>query len=286
MKSESKKNNFLQLEEKFSSIENSNIIFLPLEYSDKKKKDETHPSKLIIEASKKLEKYDEEMNRELAYESGICSLNKLKVYSNSNQNGNSINEISNIVKNKKLFTLSNDINTIKFLVDLYGRNYKEFTILHLDAKARMKNNPLPNKDSVIRNLVENNNHILQVGVRSLSKDEEIFKTQNLVKQILACEINLGMLGEDWQEIVVRNLNENVFIMLNINVFDPQFFDNISEPEPLGLNWNDLIYLFKIIGQDKNIIGVDVNGIFPRKRSNSNYYIAKLIYKIMNYAIKK
>lgn len=285
MKSESKKNNFLQLEEKFSSIENSKIIFLPLEYSDKKKKDETHPSKLIIEASKKLEKYDEEMNRELAYESGICSLNKLKVYSNSNQNGNSINEISNIVKNKKLFTLSNDINTIKFLVDLYGRNYKEFTILHLDAKARMKNNPLPNKDSVIRNLVENN-HIIQVGVRSLSKDEEIFKTQNLVKQILACEINLGMLGEDWQEIVVRNLNENVFIMLNINVFDPQFFDNISEPEPLGLNWNDLIYLFKIIGQDKNIIGVDVNGIFPRKRSNSNYYIAKLIYKIMNYAIKK
>lgn len=285
MKSESKKNNFLQLEEKFSSIENSNIIFLPLEYSDKKKKDETHPSKLIIEASKKLEKYDEEMNRELAYESGICSLNKLKVYSNSYQNGNSINEISNIVKNKKLFTLSDDINTIKFLVDLYGRNYKEFTILHLDAKARMKNNPLPNKDSVIRNLVENN-HIIQVGVRSLSKDEEIFKTQNLVKQILACEINLGMLGEDWQEIVVRNLNENVFIVLNINVFDPQFFDNISEPEPLGLNWNDLIYLFKIIGQDKNIIGVDVNGIFPRKRSNSNYYIAKLIYKIMNYAIKK
>ncbi|MEW6006232.1 MAG: arginase family protein [Stygiobacter sp.] len=285
MKSESKKNNFLQLEEKFSSIENSKIIFLPLEYSDKKKKDETHPSKLIIEASKKLEKYDEEMNRELAYESGICSLNKLKVYSNSNQNGNSINEISNIVKNKKLFTLSDDINTIKFLVDLYGRNYKEFTILHLDAKARMKNNPLPNKDSVIRNLVENN-HIIQVGVRSLNKVEEIFKTQNLVKQILACEINLGMLGEDWQEIVVRNLNENVFIVLNINVFDPQFFDNISEPEPLGLNWNDLIYLFKIIGQDKNIIGVDVNGIFPRKRSNSNYYIAKLIYKIMNYAIKK
>ncbi|MFZ5948954.1 MAG: arginase family protein [Stygiobacter sp.] len=286
MKSESKKNNFLQLEEKFSSIEKSKIIFLPLEYSDKKKKDETHPSKLIIEASKKLEKYDEEMNRELAYESGICSLNKLKVYSNSNQNGNSIDEISNIVKNKKLFTLSDDINTIKFLVDLYGRNYKEFTILHLDAKARMKNNPLPNKDSVIRNLVENNNHILQVGVRSLSKDEEIFKTQNLVKQILACEINLGMLGEDWQEIVVRNLNENVFIVLNINVFDPQFFDNISEPEPAGLNWNDLIYLFKIIGQDKNIIGADVNGIFPRKRSNSNYYIAKLIYKIMNYAIKK
>lgn len=285
MKSESKKNNFLQLEEKFSSIENSKIIFLPLEYSDKKKKDETHPSKLIIEASKKLEKYDEEMNRELAYESGICSLNKLKVYSNSYQNGNSINEISNIVKNKKLFTLSDDINTIKFLVDLYGRNYKEFTILHLDAKARMKNNPLPNKDSVIRNLVENN-HIIQVGVRSLNKVEEIFKTQNLVKQILACEINLGMLGEDWQEIVVRNLNENVFIVLNINVFDPQFFDNISEPEPLGLNWNDLIYLFKIIGQDKNIIGVDVNGIFPRKRSNSNYYIAKLIYKIMNYAIKK
>ncbi len=286
MKILDKKNNFLHLDEKYSSIENSKIIIIPLEYFDNKNKHEVHPSKLIYEASKKLEKYDEEMNRELCYEVGICSLNQLKVYANSNQDSFAINKFSNIVKNKKLFTLSNDINTIIFLSDLLKRYYNEFTFLHLDAKARMKNKSSQNQDNVIRILVENNFDVLQIGIRSLSKDEEIFKTQNLVKQIYACDLNLGMIGQDWQEIVTRNLNENVFILLNLNVFEPQFFDNISEPEPSGLSWNDLIYLFKIIGQDKNIIGVDINGVKPKKRSNSNYFIAKFIYKIMNYTIKK
>lgn len=286
MKILDKHKNFLQLEEKFSSYENSKIIFLPLEYFDKKKNKGIHPSKLIIDASKKLEKYDEEMDRDIATEAGICSLDKLIVFSDSNQNAKLFNKLTNVVNEKILFTLSNNINTVIFLSEFYKKKYNEFSIIHLDAKARLKQNPLLNKDNVIRNLIENKFDVLQVGMRSLSKEEEIFKTKNLLKQISACEINLGMLGQDWQEIVVRNLRENVFILLNINVFEPHFFDNISEPEPSGLSWNDLIYLLKIIGQDKNIIGADINGITARKRSSSNYFVAKLIYKIMNYAFKK
>ncbi|MCX7875515.1 MAG: arginase family protein [Melioribacteraceae bacterium] len=276
------KNNFLQLEEEHSGY-NSKIIVLPLSFSDNKKKNEIHPYRFIFDVSKNLERYDEEMQHNIAEEYGICSLPPIKVFTDSNKNGIVTNKLLNEFSQKIIFTISDNVNTLNFIAEYFRNTKNEYSILHLDAKSRMKENH--SSESVIRNLTINKIDITQVGIRSLSKDEENYKKENLVKQFLACEINLGMYGNDWQELVVRNLKQNVLIVLNINVFEPYYLDNISEPEPFGLNWNDLIYLFKIIGQDKNIIGVDICGIKSIKRSNSNYFIAKLLYKIMNYAIK-
>lgn len=288
MKYLTKNKNFLGLEEKYSSPENSKIIILPINYSNQKKKNEAKPTQLIFDASKKLEKYDEEMSSELCYEVGISTLKPISISSSNKNNEKLFNEFLSILNQKKiLVTFSNQIVANDFVINLFSQTYNDFSILHLDSKPRLKNDwqTKNENEKFIRTLVEKNIDITQVGIRSISKEESDFKRENLVKQFLACEINLGMFGNDWQEMVVRNLKENVFVIFNLSVFDPIYFDNIEFPEAGGLNWNDIVYLFKIIGQDKNIIGIDFNGISYKKKSNSNYFIAKLLYKILNYTKK-
>lgn len=281
------KNNFLGLDKKFSSIENSSALIIPLIKSSRKEKI-NHPYKLIFEASKKLEKYDEEMSSELSFEKGISSLSPIKVSAHANAIDINKDEFLKHINAKKFFfSLSNEIDASSYFINLFKQAGNDFSILHLDAKARLKNDwqTKNSNDKLINNLVVENFDVVQCGIRNISKEEVDFKNENLIKQFLSVEIKLGMFGELWQELVAKELKENVFIIINLSVFDPSVFDIIENPEPSGLSWDEVIYLFKIIGQDKNIIGVDLTGISFKKKSNSNYYVAKLIYKILNYALK-
>lgn len=281
------KNNFLGLDKKFSSIENSSALIIPLIKSSRKEKI-NHPYKLIFEASKKLEKYDEEMSSELSFEKGISSLSPIKLPTHANAIDINKDEFLKHINSKKIFlSLSNEIDASSYFINLYKQAGNDFSILHLDAKARLQNDwqTKNSNDKLINNLVVENYDVVQCGIRSISKEEVDFKNENLIKQFLSVEIKLGMFGELWQELIAKELKENVFIIINLSVFDPSVFDIIENPEPSGLSWEEVIYLLKIIGQDKNIIGVDISGISYKKKSNSNYYVAKLIYKILNYALK-
>lgn len=281
------KNNFLGLDKKFSSIENSSALIIPLIKSSRKEKI-NHPYKLIFEASKKLEKYDEEMSSELCFEKGISSLSPIKLPTHANAIDINKDEFLKHINAKKIFlSLSNEIDASSYFINLFKQAGNDFSILHLDAKARLKNDwqTKNSNDKLINNLIVENFDVVQCGIRNISKEEVDFKNENLIKQFLSVEIKLGMFGELWQELVAKELKENVFIIINLSVFDPSVFDIIENPEPSGLSWEEVIYLLKIIGQDKNIIGVDLSGISFKKKSNSNYFVSKLIYKILNYALK-
>lgn len=280
------KNNFLGLDKKSSSVENSSALILPLIKSSRQDK-VNHPYKLLFNASDQLEKYDEEMSRELCFEKGIASLAPIKVPLNPNVFDANKNVLLNFINEKKfIFSISNEIEASYYLLQLYKKTGFDFSILHLDAKARLKHEWQTKKsdEKFINNLVRENFYVVQCGIRKISKEEMDFKNENLLKQFLSVEIKLGMFGEYWQELVAKELKHNVFIIMNLSVFEPIIFDNISQPEPSGLSWDDLIYLIKIIGQDKNIIGADLSGISYKKKSHSNYFVSKLIYKILNYAL--
>jgi agmatinase len=98
---------------------------------------------------------------------------------------------------------------------------------------------------------------------------------------------MGLYGKNWQELVSKNLKENVYISFDLHAFDPSLMPSVANPEPGGLFWDETMNLLKIIGMDKNIIGFDIVEFSPPKNFvPSNYYAAKLVYKILNYAFIK
>jgi len=294
MKYLTKKNNFLGIGEKFSSYDNSRIVILPVPYEKTTsygKGTLIGPQK-ILEASHFVEFYDEEMNRELCFELGISTLNKL--------------EINNINSKKALTTIYKKVLKLlddgKFVVSLGGEHtisqapikayferYNNLSILQIDAHSDLRQTYEGNKYShacVMARVAEFTKDIHQVGIRAQDIVEAEFIRNNKIKIYYMRDIQEGKHTKNWQKKIAENLNENVYITFDVDGFDPAVIPATGTPEPGGLFWDETMKLIKLIGKTKNIIGFDVVELAPSKfQKASDFTAAKLVYKILNYAFQ-
>lgn len=286
------KENFLGLEKKYSNYKDSKIVILsaPLEKTVTYGKGTGKAPKEILKASRFVEYYDEEQSREICFERGICTLDQLsfqkltvekslaKIYS----------EVKNHLNNDKfVVTLGGEHSLSYGAIKAHHEKFPNLSILQIDAHSDLRDSYENSKYShacVMARVSEFNTKIIQVGVRAQSIEESEFRKQKQIRTFYSREIKMGMYGDDWQEIVARNLTENVYVTFDLDGFDPSILPATGTPEPGGLFWDETMYLLKIIGLDKNIVGFDVTELAPSKaHPASNYTAAKLVYKILNYA---
>jgi agmatinase len=290
MKEADKKNSFLALDNKSISYKDSEIVILPIEYSDfAKKNSQSNSSREIIKASACLEKYDEEMGRDLQSQTGICTSRALNLLSSSYKKASTriAAEITQLIEDRKFVVSICGSHSIALpIMKTVSEKFTNLSILHLDSKANLKSGKeiKTNHDGLISLASEFNSKIIQVGIRSMSFEENELRKETQIRQFQTREIKMGMYGSDWQEIVEKNLSDNVYITIDLSVFDSYIFPNVETPEPGGLFWDELLCLLKIVGQRRKIVGFDICGLIPNKiHSSSNYFAAKLIYKILNYS---
>ncbi|MCL6100090.1 MAG: agmatinase [Bacteroidetes bacterium] len=286
------KENFLGLGKKYSNYKDSKIVILsaPLEKTVTYGKGTGKAPKEILKASHYVEYYDEEQSREICFERGICTLDQLsfqkltveksltKIYSEAK------NHLSN---DKFVVTLGGEHSLSYGAIKAHHEKFPNLSILQIDAHSDLRDSYEDSKYShacVMARVSEFNTKIVQVGVRAQSIEENEFRKQKQIRTFYSREIKMGMYGDDWQEIVARNLTENVYVTFDLDGFDPSILPATGTPEPGGLFWDETMYLLKIIGLDKNIVGFDVTELAPSKvHPASNYTAAKLVYKILNYA---
>lgn len=294
MKIADKKTNFFTLDKKYSSIDNSRAFIIPVLFSENRKAKSlvVNAPKEIIKASSMLESYDEEMGGELCYEKGICTFEILNLQKNTYQKAceKLEKEITPLLAEDKTIVTLGGSHAISYgAIKAFSDKYDSLSVLHIDSKANLKKDwqGKTEHDTLMARVARLNKKIVQVGIRSQSKEENDFRLEKQIHQYLACEIKLGIYGTDWQELVNKDLSDNVYITIDLSGFDPSIINTVENPEPGGLFWDEIIYLFKIIGQDRNIVGFDVMGFVPNSTSSFPYYfVVKLIYKILNYALSK
>ncbi len=292
MKKPGVKRNFLGLERKYSDYKNSEIVILsaPLERNYPYGKGTGKAPKEILKASHYVEYYDEEVGREICFEKGICTLEQFnfqkltiekslsKIYSETKKH------LSN---NKFVVALGGEHSLSYGTIKAHHEKYSNLSILQIDAHSDLRDSYEKSKYShacLMAKVSEFNSKIVQVGVRSQSIHENELCKQKRIRTFYSREIKMGMYGDDWQEIVAKNLTENVYITFDLDGFDPSILPATGTPEPGGLFWDETMYLLKIVGLDKNIVGFDVTELAPSKaHPASNYIAAKLLYKILNYA---
>ncbi len=295
MKALSTKNNFLGLEEKYSSYKTSDIIILqaPLEKTVSYGKGTKNGPREIIKASHYVEFFDEELNKELCFEKGIATLEEIK-FSNLTVK-KSIEKIYNEVKkqisaNKFIVTLGGEHSISSAPIKAHFEKYKDLSVLQIDAHSDLRNSYEGSKyshASVMARVAEFTKKIVQVGIRAQCKEEYDFIKKNRIKTFYMREIRNNKYGKNWQQKVVNELNKNVYITFDVDGFDPSVISATGTPEPGGLFWDETMSLLKQVGENKNIIGCDVVELAPNKyHSTSNFTTAKLVYKILNYAFVK
>lgn len=277
------KYNFGGLEEKFSSFEGSNVLIVPVPYDGTSTwiKGADKGPEAILEASANMELYDIEYDTEF-YTIGIHTVEPLGPYDNPEQ---MVNDVYHFVKkhtdNKYVVLIGGEHSVSIGTIKAHAENYRPITILQLDAHGDLRNEYEGSKynHACVMARAKEWADIVQVGIRSQCIEEiGTFKRENM---FYAHEI---VYNKYWiEDIISRIKTDNVYITIDLDVFDPSIMPSTGTPEPGGLLWHETLKLLEEVHRHKNVVGFDVVELCPNDYNKApNFLAAKLIYKMIGY----
>lgn len=163
------------------------------------------------------------------------------------------------------------------------KRYRDISVLQLDAHADLIDEYVGTKYShacVMRRIKELGAKTVQVGIRNMNTEiKQYLKEKKDLKIYYAPKI--PPLTD-----VLKGLSKNVYLTIDVDVFDPSIMPSTGTPEPGGLGWYEVLDLIKGVAKNKNIVGADVVELTPIPGLHApDFLVAKLVYKIISYIIK-
>jgi len=279
-------NNFGDIEKEFSDFEKSRVIILPVPYEATTTygKGTKEGPRAIIDASRNMELYDEELDCE-PYKVGIHTLKEFREgFDNPQKMIKALaDKAQGLFSSGKLVIALGGEHTITLgMVKGLRKKEKDFSILILDAHADLRNSYEGTKYShacVTRRLIEENK-IVQVGIRSLCQEEADFIKKKNLRLFYAKDI-VGR--EEWMKEAISRLSDKVYLSIDLDFLDPSIMPAVGTPEPGGLGWYETLKFLRLLTKDKKILGIDIVELCPAPQDiPSSFTAAKLIYKLIAY----
>jgi agmatinase len=285
--------NFLALEEEHSNFENSKIAIVsaPYEHTVSYGGGTKNGPNGILHASHFVEFYDEEFDRELCFEQGICTLEPLNF--GSKVDAEALDMLYSQVKElldagKFVITLGGEHTISSAPIKAHFEKHPNMSVLQFDAHSDLRESYEGSKyshASIMARVAEffPNNRITQVGIRAQCIEEAQFIKANNINTFYANAIRRGVHGKDWQQSVVDTLGEEIYITFDVDYFDPSIMPATGTPEPDGFLYHETLDLLrKIVAAGKRIVGFDVVELAPMQGlSHPDILTASLIYKMLN-----
>ena len=299
--------NFLALPEEQSRLDRARVVLLPVPYDSTTsfRGGARDGPRAIIEASYNLEDYDPELDADVSAV-GIHTVPWLEPHMEGPRH--MIDRVRDTVfpfleQGKLVGLLGGEHSlTTGHIKDLADR-YSDLSVLYLDAHADMRDEYMGTAwghASVARRIYEIC-PLVQVGVRSLSLDEKEFIRDQGVNTFFSPAFDgpvsrrspnstpdwNGVLGHGARSTVeemIGLLSENVYISVDLDVFDPSIMSAVGTPEPGGMDWHQVTSLIRAVAEERHIVGFDVMELSPQEGHTScAYTAAKLVYKLLAYA---
>jgi agmatinase len=120
--------------------------------------------------------------------------------------------------------------------------------------------------------------LVQVGIRSMASEElpyvdaeRIFYAHRLWEDDTLYRKALDM------------LSDNVWITLDLDVFDPSVMPSTGTPEPGGPDYRELLSFLRDVMEKRNVVGFDVVELCPSEANKApDFLAAKVIYQMLSY----
>jgi agmatinase len=170
------------------------------------------------------------------------------------------------------------------------KKHGELTVLQFDAHADLRDEYLGtphNHACVGRRIVDAGAKLVQVGIRSMSEEEDRYlKKAEEVKTFYASEVRDNV--ADVTKGIVSSLEGNVYITIDLDVFDPGIMPAVVTPEPGGLTWFEVIDILRdVMRADCNVVGFDVMELAPIAGMGApDYMAARLCYRLMGWLVAR
>jgi len=185
--------------------------------------------------------------------------------------------------NKIPFMLGGEHSITFGAVSALRKKYPDISVLQLDAHADLIDEYVGTKYShacVMRRIKELGAKTVQVGIRNMNAEiKQYLKEKKDLRIYYAPKVPPAA-------DVIKGLSKNVYLTVDLDVFDPSIMPSVGTPEPGGLGWHELLHLVEQLAKERNIVGADVVELAPIPGLTApDFLAAKLVYKIISYIIK-
>lgn len=278
---------FLDMDKKYNDYRSASVVLLPVPYDGTSTfvKGADKGPQAIIDASDSIELYDVEEDIEI-YLQGIHTAQPVENMNTPQQMVESVYRRAKdyLADDKLLCLLGGEHSVSCGAIKAVSEKYSHLSVLQLDAHADMRdeyqNSPF-NHACVMRR-AKDFADIVQVGLRSVEAEERKNMDMNHVFYAHA------IYGKnDWMQQAIDQLTDNVYLTIDLDVFDPSILPSTGTPYPGGMQWRETLDFLSMVIAQKNVVAFDVVELCPNPAEKSSDVLAAvLIYRLIGKILKK
>lgn len=274
--------NYAGIPDEFAQLDSSKIVLIPVPYDGTSTwiKGADKGPDAFLEASENMEIYDIETDSEV-YKQGVFLADPVTENTSPEAMVDAVHKTaSKYIKMGKFVTLFGGEHSVSIgSIRAFRENFENLTVLQFDAHSDLR----PEYDGSKCNHAcavheaQHTTNLIQVGIRSMDVVEKPFlKKENcfFAHQVLT--------DPKWMMNALDKITENVFITIDLDVFDSSIMPSTGTPEPGGLNWYHVVDFITMVIKHKNVVGFDIMELCPNKiNKGPDFLAAKLYYKILS-----
>lgn len=162
--------------------------------------------------------------------------------------------------------------------------FDDLSVLQLDAHSdlRMEYEGSEYSHASVMARVREFVPVVQLGIRSMSADELPYVDNE--RMFFAHDLYYN---KNLYKNAIDKLSKNVYITIDLDVFDPSVMPSTGTPEPGGPEYFELMHFLRDVIKEKNVVGFDVVELCPNSTNKSPDFIAaKIIYQLLSYRFAK
>ena len=278
--------NFGEIPREYADYSTSPIVIFPVAYDKTSTwiKGSDKGPQAILDASANMELYDIDTDSEV-YRLGIHTAEIMRSENSPEKlTGEVYEKVRKYAGDEKFVVTLGGNHTVSIgAIRAFAGKYNDLTVLQFDAHAdlRQEYEDSPYNHACVMARARELCSVLQVGIRSMSVEEKEFMDPE--RTVFAGEI---LDSTKWEQKVLNNLTKNVYITIDLDVFDPAIMPSTGTPEPGGLRYDQVLNMIRKVIVRSNVVAFDVVELCPNERNKApDFLAAKLLYQILSERFK-
>ena len=164
-------------------------------------------------------------------------------------------------------------------------------VVQFDAHADLRNEYQGTPYShacVMRRALDLKLRIFQIGVRSLSPEEDALRRERAIPGLDAHDLHRSdTAGEPLPDpLLPPDFPTDIYVTFDVDGLDPSVVPATGTPEPGGLSWWRAMELLDAVAQGRRIVGMDIVELAPSLGpSYAAFAAARLTYNMMGVAAR-
>lgn len=165
-------------------------------------------------------------------------------------------------------------------IKAFSERYDNITVLQLDAHSDLRDEYEGSRynHACVMARARDYAPFVQVGIRSMASEER----KNVISDRIFFAHQLYH-DKSLYRKAIGKLSENVYITIDLDVFDPSLMPSTGTPEPGGPDYFEVMHFLREVTLSRNVVGFDIVELCPSESNKApDFVAAKIIYQLLSY----